>query len=80
MCRATAADYDRSLKLFSDKGYRAQRTCTDVVPVWVVRCELLERPGFNNVDPCWDLKLSRPLEMGSICGNESIGAASDIHD
>lgn len=52
-------------------------TCAHVVPVRVIRSELLEWAGFNDVDPCGDLELSRALEMGRVGGDEALGAAPD---
>ena len=47
-------------------------TCADVVPVRVVRSELLECAGLDDIHPCWDLELARTLEVGGVCGDESL--------
>lgn len=53
-------------------------TGSDVEPVWVVRSELLLRSSLNRVDPCWDFELTRPLEVGRVCGDERFGAGSMV--
>ena len=49
-------------------------TCTNVVPVGVIGCELFVSAGFDEIDPCWDLELAGALEMGCVCGDEGVCA------
>lgn len=41
-------------------------TCTNVIPVGVIRSKLLESTGFDEVDPCWHLELAGALEVGGV--------------
>ena len=60
----------------SDSSWPGERlTCAYVVPVRVIGCELLEGAGFDDVDPCGDLKFSRAFKMGRVGGDECLGAA-----
>ena len=56
----------------ADWGKFCAITCTNVVPVRVIRSELLESSGFDEVDPCWDLELAGALEVGCVCGDEGL--------
>jgi hypothetical protein len=55
-------------------------TCADVVPIWVVRCELLVCTCLDDVDPRRDLKFTRTLEVRGVCGDESLCAAQTHSD
>ena len=49
-------------------------TCTNVVPVWVIRSKFFESACFDEIDPCWHLELAGALEMGRVCGDEGFCA------
>lgn len=50
------------------------RTRADVVPIGVIRRELLERASFHKVNPCWNLEFSGAFKMGGVGGDERICA------
>lgn len=50
-------------------------TGSDVVPVRVVRSQLLERTGLDGVDPVGNLQLSGSLQVRRVGSDERIGTA-----
>lgn len=48
-------------------------TSSNVVPVRVVRSQLLERTGLDSVDPVGNLQLSGSLQVRRVGSDESIG-------
>jgi hypothetical protein len=53
-----------------------RRTSTDVVPVRIIRSQLLVMASFDEVYPDRDLKFARPLEMGGIRLDERVSAGN----
>ena len=78
MCRATAAVASgKSSEFAAELGIPAEsykRTSTNVVPIRVIWSKLLEVARLHDVHPCRHLQLSRPLQMGSVCNDESVRA------
>jgi hypothetical protein len=54
-------------------GLRVGLTSSNVVPVRVVRSQLLERTGLDSVDPVGNLQLSGSLQVRRVGSDESIG-------
>ena len=52
------------------------RTCTNVVPIRVVRGKLLEGASFHEVHPSRYLEFARTLEVGCVCRDEGLRAIS----
>ena len=48
------------------------RTCTNVVPVGVIRSKLLEGAGLDEINPGRHLELARTLQVGCVCGDEGL--------
>jgi hypothetical protein len=55
--------YNQVSVLNEDKDLMYKRTSANIVPVWIIRCKLLVRTSFDNIDPSWDLKFARSLQM-----------------